>query len=265
MHREALMSSSYKADLQRTGVALKESLLLLQEFASLGDWQAVRRKAIKENLLQKGSSHTAAYILQAVRRRFSAKVDALPEMPLIAKAVASSMPEVAKEQILYAYIGMTDPLIEACLRHLVGPKLAGLQPSLTQEEVLAFLDAEAETHPELLRWSESLKKRWTRGFLAFLRKFRILEPAPKHGLKRPILAVEAFAFFLFGFLGAGFSGQEALKHDLWDLYFLTDREKQTLLDLAQAKGWLSYQRLADMRELRPQYPSLAEWLIHAMG
>lgn len=256
MHRETLSTSRYKADLQRTGAALKESLLLLQEFAALGDWQAVRRKAISENLLQKGSSHTVDYILRAVRRRFFAKVDALPEAPLLAKAVASSMPKAAKEQILYAYIEKTDPLVEACLQHLVGPKLAGLQPSLTQEEVLAFLDTEAEIHPELQRWSESLKTRWTWRFLALLREFRLLESAPKNGLKRPLLAVEAFTFFLFGFLDAGLSGQEALKHDLWDLYFLTDREKQTLLDLAQERGWLAYQRLVDILELTPKYPLL---------
>lgn len=262
---ESQVSHSYKADLPRAGALVAETLVLLREYACAGDWEQIRQKAIRQNLLQKRSSHTTDAILHAVRHRFLDDHKPLPLAALIAQAVCSNMPMPSKEQVLFAYVVTDDALIDAAIRELVRPKLqTNSSPKLSKEDVLAFLLRESQDHPELCRWSVSLRRRWAQGFLALLRAFRILEPHPSLTLRRPMLRVEAFVFFLLGLLNEGFSAREALSHPLWDLYFLLPTDKDALLYEAQSKGWIHYQRAADVVELIPRF-SLEAWLSNGLG
>jgi hypothetical protein len=59
-----LATSKYTAALQRVGAVYEESLILLSMYARDGDWRIVKEKAIRENLLKKGSSRWTENILR---------------------------------------------------------------------------------------------------------------------------------------------------------------------------------------------------------
>ena len=69
MKRAQQGTVDYKANLQRVGAAISETIVLLGEYARHGDWNWVRTAALQDNLLQKGSSETVIGILKAVKRR----------------------------------------------------------------------------------------------------------------------------------------------------------------------------------------------------
>ena len=60
---------TYKANLQRTGALVDETITLLKECARLGDWEAVRHSALHTNLLGKGATKTVSELLFVVQRR----------------------------------------------------------------------------------------------------------------------------------------------------------------------------------------------------
>ena len=121
------------------------------------------------------------------------------------------------------------------------------------------------SHPELQTWSDHLRSRWCRGFLALLRYFGLMEPAPSNRLLHPVVRVEAFAFFLLWLLQSGTGPLPALEHPWWDLYLMRDSDKESLLAQAQARGWLYYSRAVDIVELQPRYASLEEWIHAGLG
>lgn len=251
----------YKADLQHAGTAIPETIILLSEYLKHQDWKHLRVSVLKRNLLKKRSSVTASNFLRAVRRRFFVDHSPLPSADSVAYAMVADMPRVAKSQILYPYVCKADALVEQLVLRLVKPRLEGFFSSdLTKEDVVNFLREESLSHLELRSWADSLTMRWARGFLALLRDFGMMEPAPSNRLSMPLVRVEAFTFFLLGLLQSGFSTVKVMNNPLWDLYFLKKPEIERLLVEAQGRGWIYYSKAGDVVELKPRYTSTGEWL-----
>jgi len=250
----------YKADLQHAGTAIPESIVILSEYLKHQDWNQLRVSVLRRNLLKKRSSVTASNFLRASRRRFFVDHARLPSADSVAYAMVADMPYIAKAQILYPYVCKADALVEQMILRLVKPRLEeSFSSELTKKDVLNFLREESSSHPELQSWADSLTMRWTRGFLALLRDFGIMERAPSNRLSRPVVRVEAFTFFLLGLLQSGFSTVKVINSPLWDLYFLKSPEIERLLVEAQAGGWIYYSKAGDVVELKPQYTSIGEW------
>jgi hypothetical protein len=251
----------YKANLQRIGPAISETVTLLAAYARHGDWERVRAAALRDNLLQKGSSKTIQDILLGVQRRVFQNAEMLPPAPILAQAMVSEMSAVAKTQLVFAYICASDPLVAHVVADLVRPIAAtSLEPRLTAKEVRAFLVRESDSHPELASWSDTLRKRWAGSFMSLMRAMNMVEPLPGNRLQAPLVRVETFFFLLLGLLGREVPPNRALTHTLWDWYLLSDAGKESLLAEAQGRGWLHYARLAEIVELEPRYRSVEEWL-----
>ena len=256
----------YKANLQRVGVAISETISLLGEYARHGDWSRVRAAALQANLLQKGSSETVIGILKAVKRRVFLDTATLPPAKTLARAMIADMPDAAKTQLVYAYICASDALVARTVVGLVRPLVAtAVEPCLTAKDVIAFLSLEAAMHPELETWSETLRQRWAGSFMSLLRAVGIVEPLPRNRLRAPVMRIEAFTFLLLGLLERGLSPGEALAQTLWDWYLLSEPDKEALLAEAQGRGWLYYARAAHIIELQPRYRSVEEWLHAGLG
>lgn len=216
--------------------------------------------------MHKRSSQTLQGVLAAIRKRFSLNHDFLPSSNLLAKAVTKDMPRTVKIQVLYPYICESDHLVRELILSVVAKKME-IYPSsnLTKLDVLGFMEGEQEQHPELKKWSDYLRKRWTRGFLAFLRDFGIMEKAPSNKLLKSLLRVETFTFFMLGLLQRNLTSFEALHNKIWKLYFAKDFDIEQLLIDAQARGWFYFSKAGDIIELKPRYPSLERWLDECLG
>jgi hypothetical protein len=255
----------YVASFQRVGAIYEETITLLSQFAREGNWNAVKEKVFQENLLKKSSSAWIKDILGAVERRFFTSKGSLPSSRHVSKFVSSDVSKSSKIQVLYQYICNSDPLVQHLITGLVGPLLLKYGISeLTKKTYHEFLTKESENHPELLTWSPSVYGKWQRNFFAFLRASGIMEKKPSLKIKRPVIRIEPLTFFLLGLLQSGLAPVEAIKHPLWDLYFLKEPEIESLLIEAQGRGWIYYSRAGDVVELKPRFPSLEEWLANGL-
>jgi sulfur relay (sulfurtransferase) DsrC/TusE family protein len=249
----------YKADLQRVGSLINESFVVLTEYDKVKDWQQVKEKVISQNLLNKQSSQTVQGIIAAIRKRFFRNHKFLPSAELLAKAIAKNISRNAKIQLLYPYICESDHLVKSMISNFVANKINQSQLILTKNDVLEFLEKEEKTHPELKKWSDYLKGRWTRGFLAFLRDFNIMEKAPSNRLIKPSLRIETFAFFMLGLLDKNLNIKEIFNNEIWHLYFLKNIDIEHFLVEMQARGWIYYSKAGEIIELTPKF-NLEGWL-----
>lgn len=66
---DASSPAKYQARLTESGLAVDDSIALCAEYCSTRDWNQVKSKALKENLLGKGSQSRISKLLRAVERR----------------------------------------------------------------------------------------------------------------------------------------------------------------------------------------------------
>jgi hypothetical protein len=254
----------YVAAFQRVGAIYEETITLLSQFARDGDWNVVKEKVFRENLLKKNSSAWIKDILGAVERRFLTGKD-LPSSMQISNFVSSNVSKSSKIQALYQYVCDSEPLVNRLITGLVGPLLLQYGTSkLTKDAYHEFLAKESESHPEILTWSPSVSGKWQRNFFAFLRASGIMERKPGLRIRRPVIRIEPLTFFLLRLLQSGLAPVEVMKHPLWDLYFLKEPDMSRLLVEAQGRGWIYYSKAGDIVELKPRFPSLEEWLEHGL-
>jgi len=257
---------TYKANLQRTGALVDETIVLLKEYARLGEWGAVREAALHANLLGKGATKTVSELLFVVQRRLLTARPGLPSIDHLASAIAGEWPETAKVQVLLPYTCAEDALVDAAIRKLVTARLnSNGSPELTPSLFAAFLSEEEERHPEIAGWSETVRDRWLSSFRSLLRAYGFMEHHPSLRLMRPVVRVEAFAFHTMALKEAAIPIVELLAHPRWELYALRDRDKETLLVEGQARGWWDYARVGDVVQLATRYKTVEDWLNATLG
>lgn len=266
MFRLLASVNKYTAALQRVGAIYEESMLLLSMYARDGDWKVVKEKVLRENLLKKGSSRWTDNILRAVKHRFFVDHTPLPGGRQISKFVLNDLPKSSKIQTLYQYVCHSDPLVDRAITGLVQPLLMKYGVSrLTKQMYLAFMDEEAKDHSELRSWSSVVYTTWHRKFFAFLRHSGIMEKAPSVEIRKPLVRVEPFTFFLYGLIDRGISGLEVVNSPLWKRYFMNEEDVEHVLSSAQERGWIEYRRMGSIVELTTRFRSLEEWLDGALG
>lgn len=254
----------FQAHLQRGGIGLEEMKRLLLAYLECGSEIDVKKKAFSENLLGKTSRSIVEDMLYAFRRRFLSN-SGLPPALLIGMLLKSSINEAAKNQALFPYYILTDPLAEKCYRDLVLPQVNNINPQLTSKEVLKHLETLSIDHPELAKWSDELKRRWSKGFLTLLRRFNLMERNPKKSLKRLWLLPETFAFFWLWFWEQDGRFWSVANHPLWELLQLNERRIEEILIEGQQRVWWTYQRSGFIVIFEPRFMTMKEWIINALG
>lgn len=254
----------FQAHLQRGGTGLKEMRRLLEAFSQHGDLERLKEQVFKENLLGKTSDHLLKDLFSAFKRRFLQQLG-YPPVEIIAEAMISTISEAGKIQILFPYFVHSDPLVEEVYLKLVVPRSDSINPHLSRDEVLSYLQSINRTHPELKAWSEYLCLRWSRGFLALLRHFGLMERHPSNKIKRLWLLLDSFTFFWLWFWQQGGSFWDAEKNDLWILLQLQKARKSELLAEGQLRGWWTYQRSGEIVQFQPKFKSVEDWLRNGLA
>ena len=256
----------YTAAFQRVGAVYDESIVLLNEFVHEGDWAIVKKKVLHENLLKKNSSTWSENILRTVKNRFLRGSEVLPNGRQISKFVSSNISRYSKIQALYQYVCSSDSLVDRLIIELVAPPLMKYGVSrLTKQMYHDFWEKECQNHSELQAWASSVSGTWQRKFFAFLRASGIMEKAPSVRIRKPVIRVEPFTFFLYGLLDKRVSGLEAIRNSLWKRYFMSEEDVEYALSSAQERGWLQYRRMGSIVELTTSYRPLEGWLNGALG
>jgi len=239
--------------------------MLLNGYADCEDWSFVKKKVVRENLLKKRSSSWAENILRTVKNRFSINSELLPGVKEISKFVSADIPKSSKVQALYQYVCESAPLVDRLVIELVRPLVMRYGACrLTKQMYNEFMRKVAVDHSEIGSWSPVVYETWQRKFFAFLRHSRIMEKAPSLKIRKPLVRVEPFTFFLYGLIDRGFFGLEAIRSRLWQRYFMSEDDVEYALSSAQERGWLQHRRMGSIVELTTSYRSLEGWLNGAL-
>jgi hypothetical protein len=253
--------------LTEAGLAVEDTALLCQELTRTPDWQEVRRRALRENLLGKGSQARTLKLLRAVKRRV---LDAQPPLahPLpLAQFLSSRFSEAARAQLLFVLAATEDAALAQGYQRFIVPALTGTsRRAPTRQELIDFLDRQAETRPEVAAWSAATRRRWTEGFRLVLREAGLLAGKPGRESLNPLTPrEEAVCFVCHALADAGVSGWPILRQPTLRYLLPTDAAAVRAARSLQDRDWWTFAQSGGFVEFTRRQPSLEDWLRHALA
>lgn len=260
---EQVTQPKFEAHLQRGGTGVPEMIRLLQAYAEHEDIEKLKDQVFKEHLLGKTSTDMEKDVFYAFRRRFTRPND-LPSANYIAYMMNSRISEAAKTQLLFPYFLASDPMATHFYQKLVLTRISTSQSSLQIDDVYTYFEDASQSHPEIAKWSTEVRRRWCRGFIFFLRQFKLLEPKPGVILRRLWLLPEAFAFYWLWFWYQEESYHQANQNSWWPILQVDQAFKNDLLTEGQLRNWWRLQQAGEIVQFDPKYNSLGEWIDHGL-
>jgi len=258
----------FRARLTEAGLAVEDSIALCAEFIQRNDWQEVRRKARRENLLGKGSQARTDKLLRAVERRIIRAEPPLPCPQLLARYLASKVSDTAKAQLLFVLAAWEDVALSEAYRRLVVPSLVGASRRVPGKvQILELLEQEAQTRPEVANWGHPTRLRWAEGFRLVLRESGMIAGATldQESLRQPVLREETVCLLCHGVADSGVSGGAILRHGVLSLLVLTEADAVRAARALDNHGWWTFSQNGALIEFRRNNPSGQEWVDHVLG
>lgn len=257
----------FRARLTEVGLAVEDSSTLCLEYTRTKDWAEVRRRALQDNLLGKGSQARIEKLLRAVERRVLSAAPPLACPFSLARFLAADLPTAARSQLLFVLTVAEDIALAAAYNKLVVPALnGGARRVPTQADILGFLEEAAHSRPEVASWTVPTRKRWAQGFRLVLREAGLRATGiGQEMLQPPVVRAETVSFLCHALADAGFSGWTILRHEVLRPLLSSNSDSVRAARALQDRGWWSFTQNDALVEFRRQHASLEEWLDHALG
>jgi hypothetical protein len=258
----------FRARLTEAGLAVEDSSILCLEFTRTGDWSEVRRRALRENLLAKGSQARIEKLLRAVERRVVHATPPLDRPVALARFLGADVPTAAKARLLFVLAVAADAALAAGYRELVVPSLNGAaRRAPSKPEILYFLEEAAQTRAEVARWKGPTRTRWAEGFRLVLREVGVLTTpfGGREVLQAPVIRAETVSLLCHAIADAGISGWAILRHEVLRPLLPTDADATRAARALHDRGWWDFTQNDALVEFRRKQASLEDWLNHVLG
>lgn len=261
----------YQARLTESGLALEDSTVLCAEYVATGNWDLVKTRALRENLLGKGSRSRISKLLRAFERRILDAVPPLDRPFAIARflAATSKVTAAAKVQLLLVLTVSEDRAFGDAFRALVMPIASGTASRVLDSEAIPrFLSHAVKDRPEVARWSVQTRARWAQGFRLVLREAGFVastNKSPSVEIRSPVVRDEVVAFLAHLIADSGVSGWSILRHETITNLLPTESDALRAARALNDRGWWSFAQSGSIIELRRNHASAEEWLAHGLG
>ena len=234
---------------------IKASALIADTRVLLHSWNVDRSveenlaRARSDNIFAKASRSRVDDILAIFRQRYFSQPGVGEALAIFAQAPGQSQ---TLDRLLYFYSARNDRLLHDVVTEVIAPRQeAGLSdlPFVEVERAIGQWVAEGKTAQP---WGSQTVERVTRGVLATLRDFGILEGQVHKRIAHVALPVEAAAFVAFVLSRQDQAGDRLRGNPDWRLFFLAETAVERLLMEAHQRHYLSYH--AAGRVVRIDFP-----------
>ncbi len=193
-------------------------------------------------LLRKASFETRRKIANAINHRYFWP-DSTWSLECLATAAAEGTVRSAGFlSLAYLYYALRDRLT---FRFVVGPvweKWKDHSTSVSQAEVLGFLEESAAGEDQIKKWRESTRVKLASNTLTALREFGLLRGVYSKQIQKPVIAPETVFHLLCILLAEGLEGRSVVEARDWRLFLWSDSEvAQALGELAQRR-WIRFEK-----------------------
>ena len=249
----------YKAHFHHSGAMIEEMLFLIQSFNPNIPKENWINYIIENNILGKKSRNwireiiTGSFFPRFVNGKYPnsyAHIKILEEKRADINIIKSLMyyHTVLADEFMYDFI--TEWLFERYFSGLL---------TISAADVYEFIQNQP---PEKFNnpWSDYVKRRLSRGVMATLRDFGILEGKALKKIATYRLPMEAFVYIAFLLKQSTSSGEKLLNHPDWKLFLLNEKLTERMLLEAHQQNYLNYQAAGAVIRIEFPFQTLEELL-----
>jgi len=230
----------YKARFHHSGAMINEMLILIRHFDETLSREEWIRQIIESNLLGK---NTRSWLREIIVNNFYPRFvngvipNAYKHIRILDK---KGVPLEILKAIMYYHTALWDEFIyDYITLHLFEKYFSG-QTFISAKDVYDYI----ETIPEekfYKHWNDYVKRRLSRGVMATLRDFGILEGRNQKKIANFHLPLEVFLYIAYLLQLRYQSGDKIVSHRDWRLFLLTERNVDRLFLHAHQENLLKYQ------------------------
>lgn len=200
-----------------------------------------RNAVLEGGILRKSSFETRRKIVDAISHRYYWPHSAWSQQCLAAET-ENGIRSPGFLSLAYLYYALRDRLT---FEFVVGPlwgKWKNQSTSVSQAEMLAFLEDQASHEEQIKKWRESTRIKLASNTLTALREFGLLRGIYSKQIQKPVIAPETTFHLLCILLAEGQDGRSLVEARDWRLFLWSESEvAQALGDLSQ-KRWIRFEK-----------------------
>ena len=228
--------SQYSSRIIKAGALLTDSRAFLRAYDPKLSVEENLAQALRRNILGKASRSRLKDILHIFRQRFLAR----PALALaLHDLVHTEVAPAILDRILSYHAAKADALLYKVVTDFVFKKRQAGEAVVSPEDAGRYVSNLARSAG--LPWSAYTVGRVTRGVLATLRDFRVLEGAARKRIAPAYLPLETFIYVVFALNQGGHFGERLMHHPDWRLFLVTSGDVESLFLEAHRLKWLDYQ------------------------
>jgi hypothetical protein len=249
----------YSSRIIKAGALLTDSRAFLSAYDPKLSVEENFVQALRRNVLGKATRSRLRDILPIFRQRFLAPPSLAEALHELAQ---TDVPPPILDRILYYHAAKADGLLYKIVTDFVYKKREAGETVVSPEDAGRYVSSLARSAG--LPWSAYTIGRVTRGLLATLRDFRVLEGAARKRIAPAYLPVETFIYVVFALHQEGHFGERLMHHPDWRLFLVTLGEVEALFLEAHRLKWLDYQVAGRLVRVEPHLTT-TEDLVRAIG
>jgi len=253
----------YKARFHHTGAMIEEMRLLIRAYNPDIPKEEWINNIIEDNLLGKNSRNwvreviVGSFFPRFVNGKYP---NAFAHIKILEKRDANF--NIIKS-LLYYHTALSDEFLYDFITLWLYERYFLGFSTVSAADVYNFI--QSHSHEKFNKpWSDYVKRRLSRGVMATLRDFGILEGKGNKKIAHYHLPLETFVYIAFLIKQTVSSGEKLLKHSDWKLFLLNEKLTERMLLEAHQRKFLHYQAAGAV--IRIEFPfQTVEELLHAIS
>ena len=256
-----MIKKKYKARFHHSGAMIDEMLLLIQYYDPSIPQNEWVESIIKDNILGKPSRSWTKEVISGsfLPRFFNGPIaNAWQDIKLM---LDSGFDSTELNSVLYYITAKYDEFLYDYIINEIYNNYYSGQVSISAQDVYNYI----QNLPENVfnkPWSDCVKRRLSRGVMATLRDFKILEGKAKKKISNYYLSIKVFVYIAFVTNHSVKSGDKTVHHNDWKLFLLNPRLVERLFLDAHQQNFVSYHAAGGVVRIEFPFES-SEELIHA--
>jgi hypothetical protein len=242
----------YTSRLQKGGALLEDMRQLVRHWNE-DAVRAQRDAGIRSNILNK---ETRNRLTDVYNRAFLPRFvnGPIPNAWRLVRALEdASAPAAVLRPVYYWITATAEPLLGDFCREVLYPHRADARMSVDTALVLSWLNGKG------CPWSPDVATRVSRGLLAALRDFGILQGRARKRLADPVPPMRSFAYIAFCLRLHGATSRELLVHRDWQCFLLSPEDVERLFLHAHQDRLLEYHAAGSVIQIRFPTDSIEEY------
>jgi len=160
----------------------------------------------------------------------------------LAKATEAGAKSPAFLSLAYLYYALRDRFAFEFVVGLVWERWRNRSTSITQADLLQFLEQQAAEEPHISRWRESTRIKLAQSTLSALRDFGLLRGTQNKQIQKPVIAPETTFHLLCVLLAEGQDARSIVEARDWRLFLWSESEVAQALGELSQKRWIRFEK-----------------------